>query len=69
MESNKKYWKGLEELNKTPEFVELNKHEFAEPIPIEEVLSGNGLTGTTPRRNFLKTVGFGIGAVSLGSCS
>jgi MoCo/4Fe-4S cofactor protein with predicted Tat translocation signal len=69
MESNKKYWKGLEELNKTPEFVELNKHEFAEPIPIEEVLSGNGLTGTTPRRNFLKTVGFGIGAVSLAACS
>jgi len=69
MESNKKYWKGLEELNKTPEFVELNKHEFAEPIPIEEVLSGNGLAGTTPRRNFLKTVGFGIGAVSLAACS
>jgi MoCo/4Fe-4S cofactor protein with predicted Tat translocation signal len=68
MESNKKYWKGLEELNNTPEFVESNKHEFAEPIPIEEVLSGNGLTGKTPRRNFLKTVGFGIGAVSLAAC-
>jgi MoCo/4Fe-4S cofactor protein with predicted Tat translocation signal len=39
MDSNKKYWKGLEELNKTPEFVEKNKHEFAEPIPIEDVLS------------------------------
>jgi len=68
MESNKKYWKGLEELNKTPEFVELNKHEFAEPIPIEEVLSGTGLMGKTPRRNFLKTVGFGIGAVTLAAC-
>ncbi len=68
MESNKKYWKGLEELNNTPEFVEKNKHEFAEPIPIEEVLSGTGLTGKTPRRNFLKTVGFGIGAVSLAAC-
>ncbi len=68
MESNKKYWKGLEELNSTPEFVELSKHEFAEPVPIEEVLSGNGLMGKTPRRNFLKTVGFGIGAVSLAAC-
>ncbi|MVN92562.1 TAT-variant-translocated molybdopterin oxidoreductase [Mucilaginibacter aquatilis] len=68
MESNKKYWKGLEELNNTPEFVELNKHEFAEPVPIEEVLSGTGLTGKTPRRNFLKSVGFGIGAVSLAAC-
>jgi MoCo/4Fe-4S cofactor protein with predicted Tat translocation signal len=43
MDSNKKYWKGLEELNNAPEFVELNKNEFAEPIPIEDVLTGGGL--------------------------
>ncbi|MCR8558724.1 TAT-variant-translocated molybdopterin oxidoreductase [Mucilaginibacter sp. BJC16-A38] len=68
MDSNKKYWKGLEELNKTPEFVELNKHEFAEPIPIEEVLTGGGLEGRTPRRDFLKALGFGVGAVTLAAC-
>src|ERR1700712_2510056 len=68
MDSNKKYWKGLEELNKTEEFVELNKHEFAEPIPIEEILSGTGLLNKTPRRSFLKAVGFGVGAVSLAAC-
>jgi len=68
MESNKKYWKGLEELNKSPEFVELNKNEFAEPIPIEEILSGTGLLNKTPRRSFLKAVGFGVGAVSLAAC-
>src|SRR6201995_4013572 len=68
MDSNKKYWKGLEELNKTPEFVENNKHEFAEPIPIEDVLSGDGLLGKTPRRDFLKAVGFGVGAVTLAAC-
>ena len=68
MDSNKKYWKGLEELNKTPGFVEKNKHEFAEPIPIEDVLSGNGLMGKTPRRDFLKAVGFGVGAVTLAAC-
>jgi MoCo/4Fe-4S cofactor protein with predicted Tat translocation signal len=68
MDSNKKYWKGLEELNKTPEFVEKSKHEFAEPIPIEDVLSGNGLLGKTPRRDFLKAVGFGVGAVTLAAC-
>jgi MoCo/4Fe-4S cofactor protein with predicted Tat translocation signal len=68
MDSNKKYWKGLEELNKTPEFVELNKHEFAEPIPIEDVLTGGGLTGKTPRRDFLKALGFGVGAVTLAAC-
>ncbi len=68
MDSNKKYWKGLEELNKTPEFVEKNKHEFAEPIPIEDVLTGGGLAGTTPRRDFLKALGFGVGAVTLAAC-
>ncbi len=68
MDSNKKYWKGLEELNNTPEFVEKNKHEFAEPIPIEDVLSGDGLLGKTPRRDFLKAVGFGVGAVTLAAC-
>ena len=68
MDSNKKYWKGLEELNQTPEFVELNKHEFPEPIPIEDVLAGGGLAGKTPRRDFLKALGFGVGAVSLAAC-
>src|SRR3984885_11440550 len=68
MDSNKKYWKGLEELDKTPEFVELNKNEFAEPLPIEEVLSGTGLFNKTPRRNFLKAMGFGVGAVTLAAC-
>ena len=68
MDSNKKYWKGLEELNKTPEFVEKNKDEFAEPIPIEEVLTGGGLSGSTPRRDFLKALGFGVGAVTLAAC-
>ena len=68
MDSNKKYWKGLEELNKTPDFVEKIKHEFAEPIPIEDVLTGGGLAGRTPRRDFLKALGFGVGAVTLAAC-
>jgi len=68
MDSNKKYWKGLEELNRTREFVEKNKNEFPEPIPIEDVLSGGGLLGKTPRRDFLKAVGFGVGAVTLAAC-
>jgi len=68
MDSNKKYWKGLEELNNDPEFVEKNKHEFPEPIPIEDVLTGGGLAGKTPRRDFLKALGFGVGAVTLAAC-
>ncbi|MDB5120483.1 MAG: Molybdopterin oxidoreductase [Sphingobacteriales bacterium] len=68
MESNKKYWKGLEELQKTPDFVEKNKGEFAEPLPIEEVLNEAGLSTITPRRDFLKAMGFGLGAVTLAAC-
>jgi MoCo/4Fe-4S cofactor protein with predicted Tat translocation signal len=68
MESNKKYWKGLEEFNKTSEFVEINKNEFAEPLPIEDVLNEAGLSTVTPRRDFLKALGFGLGAVTLAAC-
>jgi len=68
MESNKKYWKGLEEFNKTSDFVENNKNEFAEPLPIEDVLNEAGLSTVTPRRDFLKALGFGLGAVTLAAC-
>ena len=68
MESNKKYWKGLEELHGTKDFVEKNKNEFAEPLPIEEVLNEAGLSTVTPRRDFLKALGFGLGAVTLAAC-
>jgi MoCo/4Fe-4S cofactor protein with predicted Tat translocation signal len=68
MESNKKYWKGLEELKATPEYVENNKGEFAETLPIEELLSEAGLKTPTPRRDFLKAMGFGLGAVTLAAC-
>lgn len=68
MESNKKYWKGLEELHNTKDFVENSKHEFAEPLPIEEVLNEAGLSTVTPRRDFLKALGFGLGAVTLAAC-
>jgi len=68
MESNKKYWKGLEELQNTKDFVEKNKNEFAEPLPMEEVLNEAGLSTVTPRRDFLKALGFGLGAVTLAAC-
>jgi len=68
MESNKKYWKGLEELKQTPEFVKQSKNEFSESLPIEEVLSEAGLSTVTPRRDFLKALGFGVGAVTLAAC-
>lgn len=69
MDSNKKYWKGLEELQQTPAFVEHNKGEFAEPIPVEDVLNEASLSTRTPRRDFLKALGFGLGAVTLAACN
>ena len=68
MDSNKKYWKGLEELQQTPAFVAGKKGEFAETIPVENVLEGEGLSAPTPRRDFLKALGFGLGAVTLAAC-
>ena len=68
MEGNKKYWKGLEELQRTPEFVKNSSNEFAESLPIEEVLSEAGLRTPTPRRDFLKALGFGLSAVTLAAC-
>jgi molybdopterin-containing oxidoreductase family iron-sulfur binding subunit len=68
MESNKKYWKGLEELQNTKDFVEKSKNEFAESLPMEEVLNEAGLSTVAPRRDFLKALGFGLGAVTLAAC-
>jgi len=68
MDSNKKYWKGLEELHQTPAFVEKKSSEFTENIPIENVLNEAGLSTKTPRRDFLKALGFGVGAVTLAAC-
>jgi MoCo/4Fe-4S cofactor protein with predicted Tat translocation signal len=69
MKSNKKYWKGLEELQNSPDFVEKRQGEFSERLPIEEVLNEAGLSTVAPRRDFLKALGFGLGAVTLAACN
>ena len=69
MGKTKKYWAGLEELHQKPEFLERQKREFEEEIPIEEFLADNGLGNTaTGRRDFLKFLGFSIAAASLSAC-
>jgi len=62
----KKYWKGLDELNNEAEFVKQNQNEFAESIP--KVLTQESLESNTQRRDFLKILGFGIGVATLASC-
>src|ERR1035437_1813975 len=68
--ATKKYWKGLDELNNSPEFIQKAQDEFSEQLPVENFLGtgslfeGNG----TNRRDFLKFLGFSVTAASLAAC-
>src|SRR6059058_4790447 len=69
MGTKRKYWKGLPELNESPEFLKTKNNEFAEDLPIEEALgSSSVLDSNTSRRDFLKVVGFTTAAAALASC-
>ncbi|RPE13370.1 4Fe-4S dicluster domain-containing protein [Chitinophaga lutea] len=59
----KKYWKGLEELHNTAAHQEAVKNEFREDLPFEE--SESFLGATTPRRDFLKYLGFTTAAATI----
>lgn len=69
MENKNKYWKGLEELNNNPKFVAGKKNEFAQGIPLEEVLTDSDGELQSNRRDFLKYFGFSISAVALAACN
>src|SRR5690606_21145578 len=69
MENNtKRYWTGLEELRNDTNFIASSEKEFNPPtetdVTYEHLTDGTG----THRRDFLKTLGFGMAAVSLASC-
>ena len=69
METNKKYWKGLEEYHETPEFLESTKSEFPEELSVDEFLSDKNLDeSSTSRRDFLKFLGFSVAAATLAAC-
>ena len=59
-----KYWKGIEELESAPEFMQ---SAFAEFMPVKESHASSDAT-SAPRRDFLKLMGFGIAAATLASC-
>lgn len=61
--SQKQYWKGLEELNETSAHQQSVENEFKEDLPFD--LSGNLLDAQTPRRDFLKFLGFSTAAATL----
>ena len=69
METNKKYWKGLEEYHETPDFLESTKSEFPEELSVDEFLSDKNLDeSSTSRRDFLKFLGFSVAAATLAAC-
>ncbi|MCP4521264.1 MAG: TAT-variant-translocated molybdopterin oxidoreductase [Cytophagales bacterium] len=67
MKENKKYWKGLEELNNEPGFLERANSEFPEYLPMSETREASDAEDTG-RRDFLKLMGFSVAAVSLAAC-
>ena len=69
MADTKKYWKGIEELEQAPEFVESSKKEFSEYVPVDEFV-GNASEDSSPtnRRDFLKVLGFSVTAATLAAC-
>jgi len=69
MAENKKYWKGIEELEQTPEFVDSSKKEFAEYVPVDEFVGKQETDSSgTNRRDFLKVLGFSVTAATLAAC-
>ena len=59
-----KYWKGIEELDQTPDFM---SSAFAEFMPVKEKHETTD-ESVAPRRDFLKLMGFGVAAATLASC-
>jgi len=69
MANNKSYWKGIEELEKTPDFVENSQKEFKDPIPVDDFLNKEDVASEgTNRRDFLKFLGFSVTAATLAAC-
>lgn len=60
-----KYWKGYEELNNDPSFVESKQKEFTEDLPILSDLKHLTTEQQASRRDFLKVMGFGLTAATI----
>ncbi len=65
--TDKRYWRGLEELRNDEKFIKNAGSEFSEApaeSQYENLVDGTG----SNRRDFLKVLGFGMAAVSLAAC-
>lgn len=67
--AQKQYWKGLEELENTPEHQQIVENEFPQELPVMGNVSDKLLNAETPRRDFLKFLGFStLAATVAASC-
>ncbi|MBS1496653.1 MAG: TAT-variant-translocated molybdopterin oxidoreductase [Bacteroidetes bacterium] len=64
--NNKKYWQNFGDLTQSERFQEDSKKEFKEELlPLEDLDSKGLLDAKTPRRDFLKYLGFSTAAAAL----
>ncbi|HET7116175.1 MAG TPA: TAT-variant-translocated molybdopterin oxidoreductase, partial [Hanamia sp.] len=63
--SEKKYWQNFGELNQSEAYKKAKKDEFREELPFEELGNENVFNAKTPRRDFLKYMGFSTAAAAI----
>src|SRR5215216_4515123 len=63
--SDKKYWQSFAELNNKEEFQKRSSDEFKEELPFEDLDGKGWLNAKTPRRDFLKYLGFSTAAATI----
>src|SRR5450631_3685699 len=63
--SEKKYWKSFGELNLSESYLKDQENEFREDLPMEPLDDKGFLDAKTPRRDFLKYLGFSTAAATL----
>src|SRR5665213_3017169 len=63
--SDKKYWQNFEELNQNEAEKSTPKNEFKQELPFEDLADENIFNAKTPRRDFLKFMGFSTAAGAL----
>ena len=69
MSSTKRYWKDLGDLHQDPEALKGREHEFPQEMSIDQVMGDKSFAGaSTGRRDFLKFLGFSLGAATLAAC-
>ncbi|MCB0764523.1 MAG: TAT-variant-translocated molybdopterin oxidoreductase, partial [Flavobacteriales bacterium] len=69
MSSTKRYWMDRADLTRDPKAIKGRENEFNQDLAIDQVLGDSNFSGAnTGRRDFLKFLGFGIGAATLAAC-